>query len=489
GLTVPVLSAPGRGYTSFLTDKSGFVRYATGYYSNPTTVDTYVRSPESPTWQKANTGALEGRNIEAIAFSESQNTAYLVSDEKTGRTCVVAHHLTDGKREELACDPVSAVFGYTLSHDNTTPIRAFFQPGKVESIALSPDDPDSRTLSAMTRNFPGQVVDIVSWTRDGSKAVVFVYSDRNPGAFYLLDRQTKKAEFLLSKRPWVDSEKVPEQQPISFRSADGMTIYGYLTLPLGAKPEKLPMVVISHGGPFGYQDDWAYSYEVDLFASRGYAVLQVNYRGSGGYGSAYQLAGKERWGTAMMDDIAAGTRYVIEKGIADPKRVCAYGASFGGYASMMSAVRYPDLYRCAVGYAGIYDLVQLRKEDKSTSGKMGRRYFDFYIGEDDEKLKSQSVTTYLDRLRASVMLAHGEQDHVAEFDQYKTLRDALKARKYPFESLTYAGEAHGFYSEKHNEEFYTKVLDFMARSFDTPSPQAPAAGAPVATPALAGTGQ
>ncbi|WP_245585250.1 S9 family peptidase [Solimonas flava] len=469
GLTSPIISSPGRGETSFLTDKKGFVRYATGYFSNPVSVDTYVRSPEHPEWKKANSGALERHNIEPIAFSEQQDTAYLISDEKNGRSCLVAHHLSDDRREELACDPVSAVAGYTPSHDQTQPIRVFFEPDKVESIALFSDDPDSRTLTALTRSFSGQVAGIASWSRDGSKAVVYVSSDRNPGVFYLLDRKAKTADFLLAKRPWVDPEQMAERQPIGFRSTDGMMVHGYLTLPKGMKPENLPMVVISHGGPFGFRDHWAFDEEAQMFASRGYAVLQVNYRGSGGYGSAYQLAGKEQWGAGMIDDIAAGTHYVTGKGIADPRRVCAYGASFGGYASLMGAVRYPELYRCVVGYAGIYDLVQLKREAASSNTKMGRRYFDFYVGTSDEMLKAQSPTTYLDRLRANVMLAHGELDRNAEFDQYETLRDALKSRGYPFESLTYAGEGHGFYSEAHREELYTRMLDFIARSLSAPA--------------------
>lgn len=464
GMTTPVVSAPGRGFTQFATDQSGFVRFAAGAYRQAYSVDTYIRSPEEPRWRQLDDedGASGGAEVEAL--DGAAQTVYM----KSG-SCLVSFRLNSKERERLACSPTAEVFDIDYSHDGLIPIRASFEPGKIESVSLAEQHPDSRLLRALERSFPGQYTHIVSWSRDGSKAIISASSDRNPGTFYLFDRQAKKAEFLLAKESWIDAEQMAERQPISFAAADGMTIYGYLTLPRGEKPQQLPMVVLPHGGPFGPQDHWFYDDEAQMFASRGYAVLQVNFRGSGGYGKAYLEAGKGKWGSAMIDDIATGTRYVIGKGVADAGRICIYGGSFGGYAAMMSAVRYPELYRCAIGYAGAYDLLIQRKESDTANTRIGRDYLNFFVGADEAKLKEQSPISHLDRLRAAVMLVHGEQDRRVPFSQFKAMRDALKARNYPFESLTYAGEGHGFYSEAHREEFYTKMLDFIARSLSAPA--------------------
>ncbi|EIT72169.1 MULTISPECIES: alpha/beta hydrolase family protein [Hydrocarboniphaga] len=453
-------SAPGKGWTNFLTDASGFVRYAVGRYTNLMAIDTFVRSESQPDWQAVNVGQLASANVSAVSFSTERNTAYLISDEQNRRNCLIAHRLTDNRREALACHEIASVQDYSLSHDGSTPIGVGFEPGKAE-LKILDEHEDARVLRMLTKAFPGYGVQITSWSDDGKKAVARVWDDRTPGEFFLFDRDTRKADHLFSARSWIDPEKMGERRPISFKSADGMTLYGYLTLPPGIAPSKLPLVVMPHGGPLTVRDGWAFDAEAQLLASRGYAVLQPNFRGSGGYGVDYIEAGTKQWGSGMIDDIAAGTKYVTDSGIADARRVCIYGVSYGGYAALMSAVRYPDLYRCTVGFAGAYDLPKQKRDSDVAETKLGRQYQDFFIGDEKADLDAQSPINHLDKLKAAVMIVHGESDERVPFSQAKLLRAALEKKGYPFEWLSYAGEGHGFYNEAHREEFCTRLLKFL----------------------------
>src|SRR5690606_27453974 len=171
-----------------------------------------------------------------------------------------------------------------------------------------------------------------------------------PGELYLYDRTSGKARFLMQGRQWLQKEQMGTTRPFSFTSRDGMRIHAYLTIPNGSEGKNLPLIVNPHGGPIGPRDNWGFSGETQLFASRGYAVLQVNYRGSGGYGKAFQGAGHMQWGEGIQNDIIDATNWVIEQGHADRERICIYGGSFGGYSALMSPIRAPGLFKCAFGY-------------------------------------------------------------------------------------------------------------------------------------------
>ena len=454
--------APKPGWTDFLADANGFIRYAVGHYSSLMSIDTYARTETEQDWKQINVGDRKGTNLQAISFSIERDTAYLLSDEQSDAPCLVAHRLEDNRRETLACYPQAAVQDYSLSHDGGTPIGVEFEPGKPELVVLD-EHADGKLMRQLVKSFAGYSVRITSWSDDGSKAVVHVYDDHNPGEFFLFDRRTLKADHLFSARGWLDPRLMAERRPLSFKAKDGMEIHGYLTLP-NARPESpLPLVVLPHGGPFGVRDHWRFDPEAQMLASRGYAVLQVNFRGSSGYGSRYIQAGRDQWGSGMIDDIAAGTQHLIEQGMVDAKRICIYGASYGGYAAMMSAVRYPDLYRCAVGYAGTYDLARQKRDSDTARTKLGRAYLEFALGSEPSMLATQSPITHLDKLKAAIMIVHGEQDTRVPFSQAEALRDALKVRQYPFEWLTYPTEGHGFYKIEHREAFYTQLLAFIEK--------------------------
>lgn len=252
-------------------------------------------------------------------------------------------------------------------------------------------------------------------------------------------------------------------EPFEFSARDGMKIRGYLTTPQGPSAKQLPMIVLVHGGPHGVYDSFGFDFEAQLFASRGYAVLQVNYRGSGGRGRAFQAAGYGRWGREMQDDITDGVRWAISDGVADPKRICIYGGSYGAYAALTGAFREPDLFRCAVGMAGVYDLPLMFEKGDIQTIERGVNYLKLAIGTDIEELKRRSPVYNADKIRVPVLLLHGKVDERAPYEHAKRMRAALGKVGNSPEWSTEWGEGHGFFDEANRASAYELMLTFFAK--------------------------
>jgi dipeptidyl aminopeptidase/acylaminoacyl peptidase len=330
---------------------------------------------------------------------------------------------------------------------------------------LLPDNPAVQTYQALQRAFPNQLVSVPSASDDGRLVVVHVNSDVNPGDYYLFDTATKHADFLRAGRVWIEPKAMRPKEPITLKARDGLELHGYVTRPAGDGPH--PMIVLPHGGPHGVRDSWEFDPEVQLLASRGYAVLQVNFRGSGGYGMDFQTAGYGEWGGKMLDDIADATRWAIEQKIAPADRICIYGASYGGFAALMGAAREPDLYRCAIGYAGVYDLPLLWESGDTPDSRMGRAFLERVLGTDVAKLRAQSPVYNVQNIKAPVLLIHGKVDGRADYEHAKRMRAALEQNHKKFEWLALGGEGHGVYDENTRREVYERILQFLDASLMT----------------------
>ena len=454
--------APVAGPATFLVDHDGKPRYVLvgigGFRFR-----TWARDNDQGGWRP-----LEPKGqpaiAEPLAMSADNQSVFLRSNEFGSRSCLVEQLLATGERRKLACHE-SASLNRVISAfvPNGPPIAVVFEAGKPEIKLLDNSGRDGELLKLLIEAFPDKEIEISSVTRDGRKALIRTRDDRTPGDYYLFDTETAKADYLLGLQVWLDPERMGERRPIALKARDGTPLHGYLTLPPGSDGKKLPLVVNPHGGPFGIRDNWTFDEDSQLLASRGYAVLQVNFRGSAGFGTAFVDAGKKAWGTTMIDDITDATRWVIAQGYADEKRICIYGGSYGGYAALMSAVREPGLYRCAVGFAGVYDLNLWRQETDVSASESGRRYFEDAVAGSPEEAAEASPITYLDRLKAPVLIVHGEADRRTPFTQAKALRSAMQKRNLPFEWLAKPGEGHGFIEPKNKAEFYTTLLDFLDR--------------------------
>jgi dipeptidyl aminopeptidase/acylaminoacyl peptidase len=460
GRRLPVARAPVRN-AEFTTDNRGVVRFAHGAGTDLIN-KLYYRAGNGAEWKLINDEVVSGRVERPIGFSGDDKTAYLRVEQDKGPDAIVAMDVASGERREV------------LRDDDTDPMRMLYRPGTSLAVGAMYMDgrprtaffdnasPEARLYRSLEAAFKGESPYITSSTSDGKLTLVQTGSDRNPGDFYVFDTVAKKAEHLISRREWFDPAKMAEMRPVALTARDGLPLHGYLTVPNGSDGKNIPMVVMPHGGPFGIYDGWGFDTDGQLLAAAGYAVLQINFRGSGNHGRAFEHAGARQWGRTMQDDVTDATRWAIEQGIADPRRICIFGGSYGGYAALMGVAKEPGLYRCAVGYVGVYDLLTMHTHGDVQRRGSGETYLREWIGEMDG-LSAVSPNRMADRIKAPVFLAAGGEDQRAPIEHSKMMEKALKSAGVPVETLYYPTEGHGFYVEANRKEFYTRLLTFLNR--------------------------
>lgn len=460
-------------------DHNGDVRLAFGFNPLTGTPEAYYRSSDDQDWvnySKAIPTYVDTHGLSTpsfVTFTPDNKDIYLTEyTDNANQTRGLFLVDPESKTEKLVYAAKTVDVGGTdfsnygsliYSYNGKDLVGLRIMPGKVETLAIDAKSAKMQDLAALSQTFPNQQVEITSATRDGSESVVRVWSDDNPGTYYLFSHKPKPSlTQIFEAEPWLDSSTMSPMRPITFKARDGVTLHGYLTVPKDTSGKNLPMVVIVHGGPYGIRDHWGYNPEVQLLASRGYAVLQVNYRGSGGYGNKLVVLGIQHWGDTMQDDVADGVRWAIGKGVADPKRICIYGGSYGGYSALMSAERFPDLYQCAIGYSGVYDLfvIKSRKGDIARNAS-GRLYLHEVLGSSDATLKKFSPVYQVDSLKIPVLLMHGGKDVRAPVKGYDEMVDAIRQHGTPLQTLYFSNEGHGFYKVAHRVKAYEKILSFL----------------------------
>ena len=425
---------------------------------------TLYRLGDDRRWTLLNDSKTTGQNLVVIA-DDAEGNAYTFRDD--GKVSAEFGLLAAGSGafSRIFHDPTADVSDLIHATDTRTVIAAVTEAGAPRVELVNEGHPDAGIFLEMTKAFPGKRVGFSSATEDGRLIVVAVSSPSDPGELYLYDRDSGKARFLLRNAPWLDRERLASVKPFTFVASDGQRLYGYLTLPKGSDGKNLPMLVNPHGGPIGPRDNWVFNWQTQLFASRGYLVLQVNFRGSGGYGRAFEDAGHGEWGGRIQDDINEAAQWAIDQGYADPQRVCIYGGSFGGYSALMAPIRKPDLYRCAIGYVGVYDMAMMYEEGDVEDSASGQRFLRHTIGSGKVSLDAISPAKQADKIGIPVLLAAGARDYRAAPEHTEAMRDALiEAGNPPADTIIQSGEMHGFYDEKNRESLYTKILAFLQRN-------------------------
>ena len=414
-------------------------------------------------WNLVNASKSDGRHLAIIGTSED-GTVYASETDGVKPAGIGVFDVGTGAYRPLFQDPVADISGYIQAADQSRIVAVVTEAGAPKVEVLEPEHADGKLYQSLAAAFPGEMVDFSSATSDGSKIVVSVYSDRNPGELYLYDRATGQARFLMQQRQWLDKAKMASVKPFSFTARDGQKLYGYLVVPAGTSGRNLPLIVNPHGGPIGPRDNWRFNSEAQLLASRGYAVLKINFRGSGGYGRGFRDAGHGQWGQAIQNDIIDATRWAISEGYADKDRVCIYGGSFGGYSSLMAPIREPGMFKCAFGYVGVYDMGMLFTKGDIPQSKSGVRYLRRTVGTDRAVQQANSPAFNADKVRIPVYLAAGARDERAVPDQTEAMADALRKAGNPPEGvIIQSGEMHGFYKEENNLRLYTEMLGFFDR--------------------------
>ncbi len=320
------------------------------------------RETEDAPWKVLATSHLGQEGTGYAGFTPDNKSLYIVS--AVGRDRMAAYKL----------DPATGKKELVFGHDEVDVGGPDFSPKEHRALAIGyvTDKPHIHYLDkkfgdiqkALDKALPDTVNRITSITEDEKTAVVIAGSDKTPGTYYLLETEPKlKLTYLAQIAERIKPADMVDMKPISYKARDGLLIQGYLTLPKDAEGKAIPLIVHPHGGPYGPRDIWGWNPEVQFLANRGYAVLQMNFRGSGGYGNKFEVGAWKQWGLQMQDDISDAVKWAIDKGIADPKRVCIYGASYGGYATMACLTMTPDLYKCGVNYVGVVDLDMLEEWD------------------------------------------------------------------------------------------------------------------------------
>lgn len=342
---------------------------------------------------------------------------------------------------------------------------AIFAPGSdrlvgVAYVADAPsyvffDDQEREDQTGLGRGFPGLQVAMVSRDAEGTKAIARTESPSVPPEYHYLDMARSKYARLGSAYPQLAGITLSETRPISYTARDGLAIDGYLTVPKGADPRNLPLIVHPHGGPAG-RDTLSYDYWVQYFASRGWAVLQMNFRGSTGYGDAFERAGEHEWGKAMQDDVTDGVRWAIGQGIADPARICVVGASYGGYVALQGAASTPELYRCAVSLNGVSDIRGLIRDSVHYSSFLLTRD---YLSQDDPT--AVSPAHHADKITAPVLVAYSTKDRNVEFDQSTGMITALKRAGKAVVEVRLEDADHYLTHERHRLAFFKAMDAFL----------------------------
>jgi dipeptidyl aminopeptidase/acylaminoacyl peptidase len=324
------------------------------------------------------------------------------------------------------------------------------------------DEQRRRLQQTLEEKLPGREVVIASRSRDEARFLVRTYSDRSMGAYYFYERGSERFFKLADVSPWIDAAEMAPMHPVAYISRDGLTIHGYLTLPPGG-PKAPPAVILPHGGPW-VRDTWGFDPQVQFLANRGLAVLQMNFRGSTGYGKAFWQAGFKQWGRRMQDDVTDGVGWLKLLGVVDPDRIGIYGASYGGYAVLAGLAFTPDLYRCGVDYVGVSNLFTLL-ETLPEYWELGRRRLYEMIGHpenDRELLRAVSPVYHADRIRAPLFVAQGANDPRVKKAESDQIVAALRRHGIPVRYMVKENEGHGFRNEENRFDFYRAMERFLA---------------------------
>lgn len=439
------------------TDRSGKIRFVHGHVTNMTTARLYLRDKEDTKWTLINDEKITGLDMVFAGFSADEKTAYLIGEEKSGPDSIYAFDMATHQKKLLIRDDNVDPSMLLASPVDYGVYAAVFNDGLPRVEFIDKQNRYAKDLMSLQGAFPDAYVRSVSSTKDGAITIYLISSDRSPGEYYIYNRTSGKANFLAARQNWLKPEAMAVMKPVTVKARDGILLEGYLTTPKNSSAN-LPLVVIPHGGPFAISDEWGFNPEVQLLANRGYAVLQLNFRGSGNYGKAFEEKGYQQWGRAMQDDLTDATHWAIKNGIANPQRICIYGASYGGYAALMGAVREPNLYRCAIGNVGVYDLAKLATEGSHSNWNM-KRFFSDTLG--TEKISEVSPHKMAGSIKIPVLLAAGDEDEIAPMHHTKTMYSALQHAGVPVEIKIYEREAHGNYLLANQVDWANRVLAFL----------------------------
>lgn len=453
------LGAPAED-TEFLASPRGEVRFATARGKDDVE-RVFERAPEGE-WREIARNSLRGGSVmEPLGLSADGGTAYFLSDAGAPVRGLFSLDLGTHVQTLIYRDAKDDIDEVELDPWTGEPLWLTLRPDGRRHV-INANHPLSRLVTGLAKAFPRDTLVMTSVTRDYKRAIFHTYSDRDPGVWYSVNPETREARLELQASTRLNPDDLVPVEPVAIRARDGLMLQGYYTAARREGAAKPPLVVLVHGGPHS-RDDWEFNPEVQMLATRGYAVLQVNFRGSTGFGRDFEVAGRGQWGRTMQDDVTDATRWAIQEGRADPARICIMGGSYGGYASLMGVIREPELYRCAVDLFGVTDLAELFSGGDIPDELWGRAYLRDALGPDRKEWDARSPARLADRIQVPVLIVAGGQDKRVPMVHVELMENALRKANKRVETLYYPSEGHGFSLLEHRVEAYRKILDFLGR--------------------------
>ncbi|HET9137433.1 MAG TPA: S9 family peptidase [Candidatus Kapabacteria bacterium] len=446
--------------TSWVTDHDGKIRVASTTDGVSTTL--LYRATEKDEFKPILTTNFK-EQVSPLFFTFDNKFIYAASNIGRDKTAIVKYDIANGKElEVLYSHPDVDVENLNYSHKRKVLTTITYTTWKRERKFL--DNKTEEIFKDLQAKLPNYEVSISDADENETTYIVRTYSDRSLGSAYLYEASSKKLTKLADISPWIDENQMSEMKPISYKTRDGLTINGYLTIPKGSSGKNLPVIINPHGGPW-FRDNWGYNPEAQLFANRGYAVLQMNFRGSTGYGKKFWEASFKQWGKTMQDDVSDGVKWLIDQGIANPKKVAIYGGSYGGYCTLAGMTFSPDLYACGIDYVGVSNLFTFLR----TIPPYWKPYLDMFhemVGDpekDSVLLRETSPVFHVDNIKAPLLVIQGRKDPRVNIQESNQIVEALKKRGIDVPYLVKDNEGHGFHNEENRFAAYEAMESFLEK--------------------------
>tara|TARA_Y100000996_G_scaffold184170_1_gene144015 strand:+ start:659 stop:2557 length:1899 start_codon:yes stop_codon:yes gene_type:complete len=447
--------------SGWVTDNDGKLRLATT--SDGVNTSLLYRENESDEFKSILTTNFK-ETVAPLYFTFDNKELYVASNRGRDKAAIFKFDLNTAKEGKLIFENSEVdVYGLMRSKKRKVITGVSYTTDKRQMQFF--DEWRENLQATLEGKLKGVEVAISQFSKDETKAIVVTYSDRSRGTYYYYDINADELVKLAELSPWLDENDMAEMQSISYKSRDGLTINGYLTLPKNYKKgDKLPIVVNPHGGPWA-RDNWGFDPQVQFLANRGYGVLQMNFRGSTGYGREFWEISFKQWGKTMQDDISDGVLWLIDEGIADSERIAIYGASYGGYATLAGLTFTPDLYACGVDYVGVSNIFTLL-ETLPPYWELGRQMMYEMIGDPETEkdlLKAASPLFHVDKIKAPLFVAQGANDPRVKQAEADQIVEALESRGIDVPYMLKEDEGHGFYNEENQFDFYREMEVFLSK--------------------------
>lgn len=455
--------------SDFTFDKDGNLK---GYTQqrNGTEYFFYYRLNESSPFElKVKTTWKDEFRIIGFDYpSTNPHQAYVLSNLENNTNEIILYDFEKNVEvKKVFANQTFDVGGMSRSKKRGYEVDYYYFTGEKQSIR-----PVSERYKELHKRFQNEFGDkefsVVSKTDEEDKYLIYVTSDKLYGKYYLYNDKVKSFKMIMDLMPQLKEKDMAEMRSLKFKSRDGLTIYAYLTVPKEASTDvKVPLIVNPHGGPYGPRDEWGFNPETQLFASRGYATLQINYRGSGGYGKEFYLAGNKQIGRKMLDDLEDGVAYVKTLGLIDENRIAVYGGSYGGLATLGSLVKTPDLYTCGIDYVGVSNLFTFFKSFppywKPYLGQVYEQWYDENDPADQTIMKEVSPALNVDKIKKPLFVVQGANDPRVNIDESDQIVDNLRKRGFDVPYMVKYDEGHGFGKEHNRIELYEAMMGFFAK--------------------------